>query len=255
MQKTVRLKLLRSLKYLLLTVGFLIELSPLSAQRSPEWLQSNDRGNRYEGTYTRKVSNPSVNLISLMGHLEAYTFGEKQMLTAQFYSPDAQDYYLKVEELRVSQFYWMQNKETKAPKGWNTFENWPVDYFLKRLSISHRNLGILAYWGDKSRRSFMPVLLYHSKTPEQISRYVAQLRLGRSAANGTYKVYQGENRSASKLITQGKISAKSGGTTFPVVVPAAQLEEGWIFVEVNLREQGSLDPFAYSFRFFHKNPN
>ena len=227
---------------------------PLLGQRSPDWFQSNDRGNRYEGTYTRKVSNLSIDLVSLTGFVEPYTFGEKQMLKAKFYCPAKASYQFNVEELIVSHFYWMQDKQTAAREGWNTFENWPVDYLLKSLGITHRNLGILVHLDEASARNFVPVLLFHSQAPQEVTRYVAQLRLGRSAADGRYKVYQGENRNAAALLLQGNISAKSGGTTFPLIIPATQLKEGWLSVEVNLREQGSLAPYSYNFRFYHKNP-
>ncbi|MEM7369039.1 MAG: hypothetical protein AAF587_10610 [Bacteroidota bacterium] len=240
----------------LLTISLILSCS-IWAQRSPSWLSGNDRGNRFEGSYTAKVSNPSINLISLTGSFEPYEFGKRQELSVQFFSPQDQSYFLSSEELRVTRFYWMQAKNVQAQKGWNNLDQWPVDFLLKRFRIDYRNLGVLVRLGKQGSRQFAPAWVFHSQTPSAFKRYIAQLQLGRSAADGRFQIYRGKSKKAANLIQQGKITAKSGGTAFPIVIPAQVLpsKEGWITVAVHLREKGSLDPFSYSFSFYHQQPN
>lgn len=231
-----------------------LSIWPAFAQRSPDWLTKNDRGNRYEGSYTRKVSNLSIDLLSLTGYFESYEFGKDQTLQIKFYSPEDASFRLKAEELVVTQYYWMQAKENEANAGWNQFGDWPVDYYLKRLSVSHRNLGVLIQYNpDSEIRHFLPAFISHSKGFQEIARYVLQFRLGRAIVDGQYKVFRGKTRAANHLLTSGKISSKSGGTSFPLVIPVEKFKtfQGWISVEVNCRERGTLDPFSYSLLFYH----
>lgn len=225
----------------------------LFSQPGQDWYDKNDRGDHYEGSYTRKVSNPSISLVSLTGNLPAYDFGQRQKLQVKFYNPKKYSYNLHAEELRVSQFYWMEDKNNKSPEGWNTFDNWQVDYFLKRLSIDHRNLGILIRLGGKGNRTYSPALVQLNNQNNNPRFYIAQLRLGRPASGGSFSLYRGKSRSSNKLLKNQAITKKASGTVFPVVLPLKDLgmEADWFTVEVNLREERTGDPFTYSFSFYH----
>ena len=237
----------------LIILGCLLSSLPSAAQRSPEWLQSNDRGNRYEGTYTRKVSNPSINLVSLTGNLPAYHFGEKQKLEVSFFSPGLLEYQLHAEELRVSQFYWMEDKNQKSRIGWNVFSGWQVDYILKRLSIDHRNLGVLVCLGEKADRQYTPALINIEGETGENQFYIAQIRLGRPSSGGSFSIFSGTSRVAANLIREQAITRKSSGTVFPLLIPINELDKKntWYTVEINLKEARTGDPFTYSFSFFH----
>lgn len=236
-----------------LTYLFLLIPCFLVAQPNQDWYKNNDRGNHFEGSYTRKVSNPSISLISLTGNLPKYKFGKKQKLGIRFFSPDTSQYNLHAEELRVAQFYWMEDKKQNAKQGWNEFLNWHVDFILKRFSIDHRNIGVLIRSGEKGERNFLPANV-HFQGEEFIPKmYIAQMRLGRPASGGSFNFYNGKSRSKENLIKKQKISKKSSGIVFPLVIPIEQLgkKEGWITVEINLKEERTGDPFTYSFSFYH----
>lgn len=226
----------------------------LLAQPGPDWYTNNDRGNRYEGSYSRKVSNPSLNLVSLTATPVQYAFGNKQQLNLRFFLEGSTEYDLHAEELRITQYYWMQDKNKNAQSGWNSFEGWHVDYILKQLSIDHRNLGILVQVGDKGSRKYAPVWVSTDGNQPELKRYIAQLRMGRSAAKGSFRIYKGENRTPANLLQERAITAKSSGTIFPIIVPTKTLgdEAGWITVEINMQEKNTMDPFTYSFSFYHK---
>lgn len=237
-----------------LTLLCLLPLS-LLAQPSQQWYQENDRGTHYEGSYTRKVSNPSISLVSLTTPVPAYRFGQRQQLEVQFYTPNASNYQLHAEELRIAQFYWMEDKNKSATAGWNAFMAWPVDYILQRLSIDHRNLAVLIRLGNRGSRQFTPARVTVGKTDNSASLYIAQLRLGRPASGGFFRLYRGQSKSTNSQLLQQKIAPKSSGTVFPIALRFSDLSvgAGWYTVEVNLRERGTGDPFTYSFSFYHRD--
>lgn len=221
--------------------------------RSSAWKEKNDRGSRYEGSYNRLVGNPSIELVSLMRHLEPYSFGQGQTLTARFYSPQAQKYNLKAEELKTTRFYWLEDKQEQAEVGWNHFSDWPVDFLLKRLAIYPNNLGVLVRLGDPGSRTFSPVSLTVGEQIEKLNRYTAQFRLGRSSSGGQYRIYVGQHVSENSLLDQARISVKSTGKPFPITFSADKLpQEGWYTVKVFMREKNTLDDFTYTFSFYHQ---
>lgn len=249
------LTMIRNSHYL--AVFFLLFFSSfVLAQPGPTWFQSNDRGNHFEGSYSKKVSNPSVSLVSLLGNTVNYSFGQDQALDVQFFSDEKQAYELHAEELRITQFYWMQDKNTMAAKGWNSFNTWKVDYLLKKLSIDSRNLALLVQVGEKGKRKFLPAYVSMNGESQGSSRYIAQIRLGRAASTGSYSIYKGTDRVKEKLIKEQGITDKPAGIVFPLVIAKEELgnEPMWITVEINLKEKNTLDPFTYSFSFFHQ-PN
>lgn len=226
----------------------------LFAQPNQDWYTNNDRGNHFEGSYTRKVSNPSINLVSLTGNLAAYQFGKKQKLKVRFFSPDNLIYNLHAEELRVSQFYWLEDKNQKAIDGWNEFNNWHVDYILKRFSIDYRNLGLLIQLGEKGVRNYLPAFIQLEEESISPKLYIAQIRLGRPASGGSFSIFEGDSRSEKNKLKDQVISKKSSGTIFPIVIPIEELKgkEGWFTVEINMKEERTGDPFTYSFSFYHQ---
>jgi len=227
--------------------------SLLCAQRSEQWLQQNDIGNFHEGTYTREVSTSSMELISLTAFREPYTFGRRQELKVRFYNPEASEFFLKVEELAVKKYYWMQNKPQPIEAGWQEFDGWQVDRWLRRLQLPANSLGIAVQIGSKEKRQFLPAWIYHKELKETTKRYVAQIRLGINTSQGSYKLYYGKVRDTDKLIKEGKLIGHYGGSCFPVVIPSSSLTtKGWYTMVINVMEKGSQDPHSYSFHFYHQ---
>lgn len=236
-----------------LTFLFLFSVTFLFAQPNQQWYIDNDRGNHFEGSYTRKVSNPSITLVALSWPLPAYAFGEKQKLSVQFFAPASSPYNLHAEELWITQFYWLEDKSKNAIAGWNRFDNWQVDYLLRRFSIDHRNLGVLVRLGNKGDRNYVPARVQLEEHDASSNIYIAQLRLGRPASGGDFTLYRGQVKTEDRQIYQQAISKKSSGTVFPVVIPFDRLgnDPYWFTLEINLKEERTGDPFTYSFSFYH----
>jgi len=244
------------MKYLIYTLVIMPII--VSAQPNKRWYKNNDKGNRYEGTYIQKVSNLKISLAAFSTELPNYEFDKRQKLELQFFSPNDSKYKLRAEELRISKFYWMEDKNQKAKEGWNSFNNWPVDYYLKRLSINKRNLGLLAHIGKIGERTFAPVFINIEDEITNPEYYIAQIRLGSPVANGKFIVYEGKkNKAQQNIVLEHNITKKSAGTVFPIVIPIETLDknEGWFTVEIGAIEERTEDAFSYSFSFYHQNKN
>ncbi|MEL6192904.1 MAG: hypothetical protein AAFR66_12680 [Bacteroidota bacterium] len=249
----MRGQIIHLLSVALLVCGF---CTSVFAQKKQDdaWKQKNKRENRFEGTYTRQVGNPSIELLSFVSGLEPYEFRKGQKLTARFYAPSDTSYFLKSEELRIFKFYWMESNEelSQAEEGWNEFGPWPVDDWLRRLSLTADKLGVLVRLGNWKSRLVLPVEVSHSDNPKEIPFYIAQFRLGRSISGGNFRLYKGREKTTSNVVKTGKVSKKPGGSSFPVVMPKVwfQAKPGWYTLEVALKEKGSFDDFSYSFSFY-----
>ncbi len=231
----------------------------LSAQGPDRyWFEKNDEGNRYEGSYSRKVANPAVELLSFTaGPIEPFEAGKGQQLNVRFCMPTAGPYWLKAEELRPVQFYWMEGKETIGKKGWNQFDNWPVDQWLRRLKIPSRNLGLIVKLGDPKSPLLIPAQVYHSGPRKAIERYLAHFRLGQSISKATINLYRGRHESrppSDRQIHALSISRKAGGSYFPYAIPAGLLDPspGWYTLIMELQKQGSTHRIPFSFVFYHQ---
>ena len=231
--------------------AFFLAASALPAQRGPDWKKANDRKDHYEGTYSRPVGNADMELVSLTTGISPYPFRQGARLRVRFYSPAASLYHLHAEDLSGTQFYWWEDKNGQAKQGWYASPaDWQVDFLLSKLNIGANNLGVLTRLGAPSEQKFAPAQVYTGTAVPAITRYVAVLRLGRPTASGEYKVHRGESRSGPLLFTKS-VTARSGGSSLALSLPAASLPaSGWVFVEVNLKEQRTMDPFTYSFRFY-----
>lgn len=223
-------------------------------KQDDDWKKKNKRENRFEGTYTRQVGNPSIELLSFVSGMEPYEFRKGHKLTARFYCPSDTTYFLKAEELRIFKFYWMESSEelSGADEGWNEFGPWPVDDWLRRLSLTADKLGVLVRMGNWKSRLILPVQVSHSDDPKEIPFYIAQFRLGRSISGGNFRLYKGREKTTDNEVKTGKVSKKPGGSSFPIVMPKVwfQKTSGWYTLEVDLKEKGSFDDFSYSFSFY-----
>ena len=236
---------------LLLCMG--LQFSWAQQSRSTYWLQKNDRGNRYEGSYTRQVNNYNIKLVSLVaGAIPNYQFRQNQQLKVRFYCPESQSYQLRAEERIATKYYWMQAKKTRATMGWNTFTPWPVDVVLKELNVRSQNLGVVVELGRVGSGRFVPSQVYQNAYTGSARRYTAHIQVGFGVAKGNCKVYRGQRVTGSPLVER-KISEKSGGDTFPILISASSLPaSGWYTVQINLRESRRLDLKTHSFTFYHK---
>ena len=237
---------------------FLAMTAHAQERRHQNWLIENDRGNRYEGTYSQEIGNPIIECVSFYASFETYEFNKNQQLNVRFYSPDSAQYFLKVEELRINKFYWMQNKGEQARSGWNEFQSWPVDNWLGRLGIHRQNLGVIVELNEEESRMFLPAQIYFSeKKREKPSFYQTTIRLGKSIAEGEYLVYKGlmnsDHGDGSPPILKGNIGKRVADSHFPIFLEMAKLSDRktWYTVELKLRLQNSTRIIPYNFYFYH----
>ena len=243
-------KLLYCIILILLSASFAMGQS----YRSEKWLKENNRGNRYEGTYSKEVSS-ATELVSFMGSFEPYSIGQGQKLSVKFYLPATNAFYLKAEEVRPMNYYWMESSGN-AQKGWQSFDNWPVDDWIKKLNVQASNLGVLIKLDGSRSRQVAPAIVFHQHSPTYLDRYVAKYRLGTAITGGNYQIVSGKHERilpvGIKPIHQGVIYRKSGGSFFNILIPTTKLEqEGWYTVAIQLNKYNSNDKINHQFTFYH----
>ena len=249
---------MKTLFVLLICWGSII-LSPNDgfAQRDQKWLDKNDRGNRFEGTYSEPNGAPPVEIISFYGSFESYEFNQNQTLNVSFYSPEPSDFFLKAEELTINAFYWMQNKQTEAKKGWNSFSGWKVDNWLGRHKINRANLGVVISLGKPEEKMFSPAFIFRQKKPANSPFYTFLVRLGRDVAFGECRIYEGLYQGISPdeatLIQETKVGKRKKNTHFPVRIPMDQLSSSgkWYTLKMSFKQDRSTKTFGYTCYFFH----
>lgn len=229
----------------------------LHAQTGPRgtvWYDANDRGNRFEGYYSDQVGVGTIELLSLVGYAPRYEFNQDQELHVHFYLPEGNSYSLKAEELKKEEYYWCEAKNTRASSGWNLFGPWPVDDRLNDGPVGYRNLGILLTVGDQSRNRYAPAFVSLTDTRQESGYYVAKIGIGRDISSGIFRVYQGEQAVASRLVFEKNLSGGSGGTNISLVTKVSDLpSSGWYTMEVELLEPNGQDKMTETFLFYHQN--
>ncbi len=236
-----------------LFVFLIASISPLNAQRSEKWLRENDIGNFHEGTYSREVGNSTMKLISLVAHWQPYQFYQNQNQKVRFFSPEEHTFFLKVEELSVRKYYWLQNKPNKLAKDWYEFDGWLVDRWLRRLKLPYSSLGATVQIGAKNERLFLPAWIYHGPEVPETNRYVAQIRSGIGFEGGRYEIYRGSDKKGANSLMRKELLPGYGGNCFPLVIPIEVLPSSdWYLVVINVIERGSKDPHTFSFKFYHR---
>ena len=225
----------------------------LDTPRTPDWLRRYDQGDRFEGNYVQDISGGAVELVSLTGHMSRYSFRKGQQLQVHFYAPSQNRYLLKLEELRTTNFYWGEWKQTQPVQGWNRCGPWPVDEGLKRFSVGTSNLAVLVRLGRKDQQRYAPAYVSLSDDRPSSRFYLMRFRLGRSILTGSYRLYQGERASGTVLLSK-ELGPQSGGTLLDLRIMKDKLPQqaGWLTVKLNLEAQGSRDDIPYTITFYHQ---
>ncbi len=251
---------------LLFSIGIVCKLlGQPDYPRKQLWYQNpeNDKKNRYEGLYSKDVSNRALETVAFYSIFEPYEYGKSQKLTVKFYLPEGDlntPYFLKGEELIPLQFYWMEDKRRIAKPGWNYFSDWPVDALLSKYRIPRNNLGILVKIGNPndSFESFAPCYIYNSNLDINPTYYIAKFRLGYSISESNYKIFQGHqnqiNPKTAKAIKTGQIQRHSGGDVLTIAIPISDLgsSESWYTLYINLTKKGSASGPIKIISFYHQ---
>lgn len=213
----------------------------------------NDRGNRYEGSYTRKVKGGGVYLISFVTSIPKYQFNDGQSLDIQWYSPESTEVFIKAEELKVEQYYWMEVKETssKANSGKNNFGPWGVDGGLRQHMVYPDNLGMVIR-ERKDKSIFYPVFWKLDGEALPARYYIMRLRAERAISGGSYRITYQNSDGKPVEIKNAPIQRFSGGMFQNMAVKLEDLPvTGWYTVEVTVIEENSGTTINYPFKFYH----
>ena len=235
----------------------LLLCSTTFAQRSEQWLRDHvsRNGNYFEGDYTKDVSNPTMELISLTAQWEPYQFERGQVQNIQFYSPNTSPYFIKAEELSTNEFYWFQTQKGKnTQSGRNQFSGWEVDAYLRYMQLDQNSMGLLVRLGRDGEDKYTPAWIYHRQFNREARYYTSQIRLGINIEAGNWELYRGLGKRPSQQVGNRKnIPATSGGYCIPVRVSLKSLSQSaaWYTVAVSVTEEGNMRSHTYNFYFYH----
>lgn len=227
--------------------------------RTPKWYLQNDNGKIYEGTYRLDTNNPAFEIVAFYGKIEENLLKEQNSVFIRFYLPTSDsNYFLKVEEYRPFQFYWMEDKREKGQSGWNTFKNWNIKSYLAKYNIPQSNIAISVRIGEEREKSnrFSPVYVYNSNCCKKAKYYITKIRLGFSITSGKFWIYSGEfDRSIPngiKPIVSGKLNKHSGGSilTIPISLKDLPMKDNWYTVKVELEDFRG--PVLFHYSFYHQ---
>lgn len=249
---------MKTLSLLLVTL-LIFSGSTFEAFSQIKWVEKAEHAHYTEGVYALDVST-SLELISLTGHFESYEFGKGQQLFAAFYAPTESPFYLRAQEKKILSFYAMESRNGTMKKGKNQFGPWQVDGFLESKKVAASNLGVLLQMGLEPNNHFLPLVIHHSSAASPFSEYKAVFRLGKSIAEGAYKVYKGEHMGIIPeeylVYGPGRIGRLYGGSNFNVKIPVTSLQdyEGWLTVEMSLSLRGINKKIPFRFYVYHYPP-
>ena len=244
----------------LLLFPFLVITQQSTAQRAKNWINKIEYDHYTEGVYSLQVGSNVVEIISLTGYFEPYSFNKNERIHIDFYSPDSVPYLVKAEEKKINKYYWMESHPANSQKKWNTFGPWSTDGLLKQLSVQPQDLAILIHLEADDSQKFSPAIVYMGNRPDRILGYRAYFRLGVNISGGSYKVFRGdfENQLALEgaLVQEGPILKRLGGSTFPIQIKQSSLVgyTGYVTCQLTLHEDNRVvsKPIFYSFKFYHK---
>ncbi len=157
---------------LLTLVALLLGNAVACLAQSDEWKRDNDRGNRYEGTIERAVSQLDLDLLSLTSAREKLEGDEE--LNVRFYLPESISAEIVARELVEAVHYWMLSKPFEpAEAGWRDFGPWPTSEVLSKNQISFDNIGVLVrVQSEQSNADVLsPAMIYHSSPGEPSGDY------------------------------------------------------------------------------------
>jgi hypothetical protein len=243
-----------------LGLGLAGALSAALAAQVPDaaWYntKSNQKANRFEGFYPRKVSAAAaVELISLFRSKESYVAGKRTQLRVRFFSTDPARVTVRARELRPRLFYFMEAKPPAGgwKSGWNEFGPWPVDEVLG-TRVASDNLGVLVRVDgrDEGGGEVAPAILYHTAKPGAGTAYQAAFMPGVALAGGKYEVRLACGPGP-VTITE-PVGRQTGGVYFPVrfALPGDFKGDAELRIEVTSRTDPDGTPAIRRYCFSHE---
>lgn len=229
-------------------------------ERDYRWKVQNNRGDRYEGTYTSPSPYRDLTLLAYYAGIKPYSFNAGQKLSVHFYSPYQAPAYLKAEELNIRNRYWMQTKEGITNYGWNTYRNWKVDSYLREGRVTAGNLGITARvkMGSFYGEHYLPVILNQEGLPSRITQYRVYFRNNFHMERGVIRIYPGlageEGPTEKKLLGAPiNISQRVAGGIFSLPLDQNRLGTytGWINVQITYKKWNQAGTYTEVYSLYH----
>ena len=192
-------------------------------------IEYQDRGNRHEGVRSRPVSGYEIELLSALVDYQEPASPLPDTLKLRFFLSGESVVHLVVRELELTHYYWLDQVKSSQPwgRGYANEFSWSTDVVLKKLSptMTMSELGALARLGrpePSADERVAPLILYHTRLPKTIQRYLFALKTS-TDARVVHTVFR---EGATSPIVTGAPLRPRGGRPFVVQWDATKATPG-----------------------------
>lgn len=223
------------------------------AQDEPgkRWEERHDLGNRYEGPLEVPVSKSGLELLSFVGYQEEIERGVE--LTVWFYLPMEAPATVHARHLKETTRYFMKSKPVYWHAGeWNRFGPWPTGDVLDPEEIDGWDVGVYVDLAAEDEVALAPALIFHSEPPSGIDAYTLQLGPDEPLTRLDIIVVRAEDETETPVLQDRLSRAMRVGEPILLDLPAAELPEGWLRVEVVGKIKNRTEKARFDMRFFHR---
>jgi len=245
-----------------LAVSFILfSIISMSLLATDDFSLYQDRGDRFEGIYTKDVSGGTIELLSALAYSEAIkTMPEKLML--RFYLKEDSNVSIQVRAVKTTPYdYRMTPNEKSWKMGFNDFE-WATQEVIQqlvepKLDKFPLDLGIVARsittHSAATEETIFPVIFYNSNSslPKKVKKYQFTLKT-RNSAKLNWAIYKAQ--SSEKIDGPSTIKTDSSMPEPFSWTPKPNVVEGDYFLLVYGNENESTDTLRKKAYFYHK-PN
>ncbi len=237
---------------LLTLVALLLGNAVACLAQSDEWKRDNDRGNRYEGTIERAVSQLDLDLLSLTSAREKLEGDEE--LNVRFYLPESISAEIVARELVEAVHYWMLSKPFEpAEAGWRDFGPWPTSEVLSKNQISFDNIGVLVrVQSEQSNADVLsPAMIYHSSPGEPSGDYTFLFQPSVPLRRLDYSVYR-VGADGAEILSASLGETKRAGVPFAVEIDLTGESSGLMRLELAGKYRNRTGGPVREYEFYHR---
>ena len=216
-----------------------VAVAGLLTAQSPEWFQSHDLGNRWEGYFGQDQGNPDWELRSFVGSVDSYPMNANANLKIRYYVADTTEAFIRAQVVDRTVSYVMKPKPRVLSKdpGWREFSGWSTKDVLLDKGIASKDLGVLIRLGadNEGINRFAPAVVYSSASPAPVKTYRFDFFTAQGlrpfsfdvfGANGYHRVYSHLSRTPDRGTLHIEIDATDIPAGWTRVVLSPKYESG-----------------------------
>lgn len=214
------------------------------------WYSNNQKGNRFEGFHSEKVSS-KLDIVSFtLGEIPTYeSFNVPSSLFMRFFAPNpTTQYTLRAKKITGTGGYWMQDTSQSCGYGWHQFGPWEVNSVLKPNKINSKDLGVIAKFRSIHSDTIFPVKVFNASKSLNDEYYLVKLKSNNTVLKMAVKITHGKN-----VVYDIAVPKIMADVIYPIKIPVNKfVGEGYYQVEIRYMKKGDSKTTTSLFHFYHK---